>query len=425
MTNVGVLQSNLKAVCQRLIAKAVASGLEAFGSQELPRRESESMWLEPNAQGGHSGESRTVQRIDLGALWMRALDELEDCDEWSAAEGAMEAYEKACGASVNSLWITYNGYCYQLLDEYFARANRFEVLPSVVDAIVGELVVYCRSSIEGARILLALEGFSAAGAFGVDPGILIRPITQAELEEYGERPPLFPFQTVAGHTWPRDDWWVCDVKTQGAKGLPEAQNKSQETCELFKSGLSVFMAGRFTAIPLGGSKDGSCGVEGRHRGGNIARHSSQKDPYHLSEQDIESLQQFWPRFQAIMMPDFHYLQLPARRLELGAERTRRGDALVDYVIGLEALLSKGGEQTEIRYRFSVRGAVVLSPAPADRRGKFEEMHAVYDMRSRIVHGGQPESQQLAQVTLWAGDALRTRWHWYSTDGQTRQPTIRR
>ena len=120
----------------------------------------------------------------------------------------------------------------------------------------------------------------------------------------------------------------------------------------------------------------------------------------------------WPPFKALMDAGHHYLQLPVRRLLSGGNRPYPEDSLVDYVIGLEALLSNSNERTEIRYRFSVRGAVVLSEISSDRAGKFKEMRDLYDLRSAIVHGNIPDANELGMSVDFAESALRKCWWWY-------------
>ena len=90
----------------------------------------------------------------------------------------------------------------------------------------------------------------------------------------------------------------------------------------------------------------------------------------------------------------------------------REDALVDYVIGLEALLGTDEERTELGFRFRVRGAVVLSKVRGERRENMRRLGNLYELRSRVVHGQLPPAEALEKALPFAEAALRTTWHWY-------------
>lgn len=118
-----------------------------------------------------------------------------------------------------------------------------------------------------------------------------------------------------------------------------------------------------------------------------------------------------------MASERHYLQLPARRLLSGGDRPNQEDSLVDYVTGLEALLTSD-DQAELNYRMSVRGAIVLSKETSHRPDHLAKMREMYLMRSQVVHGAnlaagrRPAIGRLPQVADYAEYALRRCWHWY-------------
>ena len=101
-----------------------------------------------------------------------------------------------------------------------------------------------------------------------------------------------------------------------------------------------------------------------------------------------------------------------RRLHVAGARMRHEDALVDLVIGLEALLGTSDERTELGYRFRVRGAVVLSPDRHKRRDAMKKLQQLYNLRSRVVHGEGVDSAELAAALPFAERALRNVWQWY-------------
>lgn len=83
-----------------------------------------------------------------------------------------------------------------------------------------------------------------------------------------------------------------------------------------------------------------------------------------------------------------------------AIETRREVALLLSVIALESLVLKN-QNSELRYRFSSRGAHLLARDPRNRSSIFNLLKEVYDKRSEIVHSGQ------TQVSLTEMRGVRT------------------
>ena len=65
------------------------------------------------------------------------------------------------------------------------------------------------------------------------------------------------------------------------------------------------------------------------------------------------------------------------------------DRIIDLTIGLESLIPG---KDELRYRFSLYLAFITEPDPAKRLENFKLFRALYDTRSRIVHGGDHDKQ---------------------------------
>ena len=105
----------------------------------------------------------------------------------------------------------------------------------------------------------------------------------------------------------------------------------------------------------------------------------------------------------------------SRRLLDGVARNRADDAIVDYAIGLESLLL-GGPRDELRYRFSLRGATILSWSGGDKRQTYDEMRDTYDVRSKIVHGAHVDGAELDRIRVVGEDALRRIWWWHIDKG---------
>ena len=114
-----------------------------------------------------------------------------------------------------------------------------------------------------------------------------------------------------------------------------------------------------------------------------------------------------------------------RRLIDGRGRTRLDDKIIDYAIGLEALLSERNERAEIRYRFSLRGATILAESGEDKSQAFHEFRDLYDARSDIVHGRAVSNADLRTNSSNGEKFLRIVWQWHLAQGLTLNGAIQR
>jgi Apea-like HEPN len=73
------------------------------------------------------------------------------------------------------------------------------------------------------------------------------------------------------------------------------------------------------------------------------------------------------------------------------ERWDRADSLIDAVVAWENLFG-GKDVMETTFRITSALAILLEPNPADRIGRRKELAKVYDVRSRVLHGGQLRPQ---------------------------------
>ena len=82
------------------------------------------------------------------------------------------------------------------------------------------------------------------------------------------------------------------------------------------------------------------------------------------------------------------------------------------MVGLESLLGKQNERTEMGYRMAMRGAFVLSEYPSDRTQLFQDLVKLYNIRSQIVHGTNIGSAELGASVDLAERSLRNCWRWF-------------
>ena len=121
-----------------------------------------------------------------------------------------------------------------------------------------------------------------------------------------------------------------------------------------------------------------------------------------------------------MESDTHYLWLPARRLLEGALRDKPEDAVLDYAIGLESLLTAGKED-ELSYRFALRGATTLSWENGQTQYFYNKLRNFYDLRSFIVHGSMRTKKKAPKLSpsdarSIGEDYLRRIWWWFFENG---------
>ena len=111
-------------------------------------------------------------------------------------------------------------------------------------------------------------------------------------------------------------------------------------------------------------------------------------------------------------------QVSLQRFGLAMARQEPGEAMVDFVVALEALLLGGQTVTELRHRFALNGAVYLASSAKDRLARYKDLSDLYQARSNLVHGANhPVPNRLAHLgdvarraaTEGLLKALRTGW----------------
>lgn len=137
--------------------------------------------------------------------------------------------------------------------------------------------------------------------------------------------------------------------------------------------------------------------------------------FYLDQEMIQNLQNHWSKVLAVIKTDSHYLRLPALRLIEGGSRIQPRDAIIDYSIGLESLLT-AGEGNELSYKFSLRGAMILGWDGVGRKDFHENLKSIYKLRSSIVHGNRKiDQEKLNEIHHIAEKYLRKIWWWYFTN----------
>ena len=117
------------------------------------------------------------------------------------------------------------------------------------------------------------------------------------------------------------------------------------------------------------------------------------------------------------------LALALRRFETAYDRRIDEDRLIDHWIGLEALFTSSEERQETVDKISRRIGRLLGSDVAIRSEVRERARTLYDVRSRVVHGGKPSSKgpkvlaaaDEAEQLLRQALRLRLKDHWTIAD----------
>jgi Apea-like HEPN len=130
-------------------------------------------------------------------------------------------------------------------------------------------------------------------------------------------------------------------------------------------------------------------------------------PYELSDAECDAVAEWASRVDAQWTPR---IDISARRLLSAANsRTDMADRLVDAVIVWENLF--GTSQGEVRFRISSALAWLLEAEPVARETLQRKLKILYDYRSQIVHGGNPDEAALGEhannALSYSREALRT------------------
>ena len=99
--------------------------------------------------------------------------------------------------------------------------------------------------------------------------------------------------------------------------------------------------------------------------------------------------------------------LALHRFISGNARQNDVDAILDSMIGLEALLVPGSNPGDISYRFSLHGAHYIGADLSSRALIRDQLRNIYRMRNNLVHGNKyPDQAAIATARGDAQDLLR-------------------
>lgn len=259
----------------------------------------------------------------------------------------------------------------------------------------------------------------------LEDGVLIRPVTEEDLWDLSQ--PKFPLPPYEIQFAPDYNWAILEIRySHPTHEEGRIAGTIYSIRESIIAGLAITVGGDFVVLPIGmETKFGASFPGGRSIHGETMPREFGR-PFQglkttLSPEVRQEFTNLWPQIKEIMTELDSDFGLPVRRLVDGLSRRRPVDAIIDYSIGLEALLLN--VRDELSYRFSLRGALILASVRGDKKRRFEELRVFYQARSRIIHGQDISGLNLHALRSQGEQSLREILTWFLKQGLSRDDAI--
>jgi hypothetical protein len=112
--------------------------------------------------------------------------------------------------------------------------------------------------------------------------------------------------------------------------------------------------------------------------------------YHFNISELPELKKLRSNIKRMDLSNVYPLEIALKRFNFAHERMSLEDKLIDIMIGFETLYSDSN--TEIRYKISLRTAILIGENLDQRKIIFRIMQEAYNMRSDLVHGRKLEGK---------------------------------
>ena len=319
------------------------------------------------------------------------------------------------------------GFLLPLLHHWLELSDPFAFEEGAISRVLEEFcdAVIVKVVLTGSRdAILRLD--LASGPVLLEEGISVRPIYENELWELGDVNrfwPPFPFSSTPFNI-PSEGWKVLDIQMRHTLERVHPPEVIEVIRRAALTALSLVSPGYLQVFDLGRKANYGMGSVGTVReGGPTPReHGRWGGRYVMDAEMAQRLKSSWARVRGIMTSERHHLRIPAQRLVDGGSRYREDDAIIDYAIGLEALLMKG-INAELSYRFALRGATALTWNGGYKSELFNQLQDFYEVRSNIVHGGYVDPTKLSKARSSGEKALRDIWWWFFNRNESLSQTM--
>ncbi|MBR1279542.1 HEPN domain-containing protein [Bradyrhizobium sp. AUGA SZCCT0283] len=285
-----------------------------------------------------------------------------------------------------------------LAHESLKRFGGWNLSTEQMDNLLDETASFFDRPTVRVRLLapvLNVHGSTEVPTVAFGGGVIMRPITDEEVTRFYGGNPIFQssgrmfafpdFVFVHELEVPEVFWTpFTPVQEPFWKQTQEALDRGILALSSFKEGGAVGYDG--VHITLAELAFGF-GLGGQHYWGGD---HVPVGHYELTADEAPQLEAYAKLFEEIHPT----LEMACQRLVDSGRRTKPRDSIVDSIIGLESiLLVEVGERQrgETRFRFSLNYAS-LFPA-SERKSAFYRARDLYDLRSKIAHGGEPRGKE--------------------------------
>ncbi|MBL8379965.1 MAG: hypothetical protein JNM79_18995 [Burkholderiales bacterium] len=280
--------------------------------------------------------------------------------------------------------------CSCLSREVALRIPEHSSIEAAIFSVISDLEKILTKRTGEREILTVLTGLKlpeGVERIDLDNGLYIRLLTADEIADLGSNDITSEsrydltsrFVTAAVISETPISVWLTKTYENFVPDHSDAQN-SQEQIGRILSALHIVKSGR-VGVLASFTKIRPAILP------NMSGHSSAPlvvNPFSFMELTHEDVARFVGLYKALAVTQRDELNIAAARLLDAESRMSPIDALLDAVIGLEALLNPN-DRSELSFRVALNYAY-LAPA-SERRPRYENVRDVQLSRNRVVHGG--------------------------------------
>ena len=282
------------------------------------------------------------------------------------------------------------------LRTYLDRGGELAFEDTTFDMAFHDLIAEIESSVLDASEVSTLRNCRLdCKRINIAPGLLIRKLSTNEVEGWLNQHMEFP--SITSHMMPIDPWISdCAIEASYERSRYEAWGSPEDITNKVSDLLTTLRILTDRNVNIAFTQYMSNSIL-EPNGGT----SSSLLPRRLGPQDLidPSMQQeivnTWGNIQ--VLPANSRIRLALRRWGNLSERFHEDDAMIDYWIALEALFVPESTQ-EVRYQASLRVAAFIGSTTEERVRVYKDLRNSYDLRSAIVHGRVPKSEQKLNLT---------------------------